>query len=52
VSHVAHFGVFGPRIVDKCFSCLRQTGADSTKSASAHVMSNLCFCAQSDLRVT
>jgi hypothetical protein len=52
VGHVVHSSVFGPRNIDALFLCSGGTCMDSTKSVSGHLTPKLCFCFQSDLRVT
>jgi hypothetical protein len=58
----ASSGICGTRSAFRCiqgmkcqrtiFSCSGRTGMDSTKSALAHIMPNMCFCIRWDLWVT
>jgi hypothetical protein len=41
--HIVHSGASTLRNIDALFSCSGGTCTDSTKSASGHVMPNLCF---------
>jgi hypothetical protein len=50
--HVVHFGSSGERIIDTIFFKVSWAGTDLIKSASGHVMLNLCFCIRWELWVT
>jgi hypothetical protein len=50
--HVVHCSESRDETSTHYFSCSGGTGTDLTRSASGHVMSNLCFCIRWDLRVT
>jgi hypothetical protein len=44
VDHVVHSGMSGRKMWTHYFSCSGGPGAVSRKSATGHVMPNLCFC--------
>jgi hypothetical protein len=50
-SHSVFWCVRGVKHRPTIFSCSGGPGSDHTKSASGHVMLNLCFCIQWDIRV-
>jgi hypothetical protein len=50
--HMVPFGASGERIIDTLFFKLRSGRTNLTKSASGHVMPNLCFRIWCDLWVT
>jgi hypothetical protein len=50
--HVVPFVASGERIIDTLFFKLRSGRMNLTKSASGHVMSNMCVRIRCDLRVT
>jgi hypothetical protein len=51
MGHIVHYGASGPRNVDGLFFMLGGPSAVSRKSATRHVIPNLCFCIWWDLRV-
>jgi hypothetical protein len=51
-AHIVHIGALGSEMSTQYFSCSGETSTDRTKSALEHVMSDMCFCIQRDLRLT